>query len=130
MIRYADDFVAGFEHRHEAEAFETELKTRLAKFDLEVAVDKIKTLRFGKNGGPHNGPFDFLGFEFYWEPDRRGRPRVKRRTATKKQLGARQRIRDWMKAHRSKPVPQLRRTLGRRCKARGTTMDSSAITAG
>ena len=72
MIRYADDFVACFEYRHEAEAFEKALKARLAKFGLEVATDKTKTLRFGHNGGPHNGRFDFLGFEFYWEPDRQG----------------------------------------------------------
>jgi len=55
MIRYADDFVACFEYRHEAEAFEKAMKTRLAKFGLEVAPDKTKTLRFGRNGGPHNG---------------------------------------------------------------------------
>ena len=55
LFRYADDFVACFEYRHEAEAFEQALKERLAKFGLEVAADKTKTLRFGRNGGPHNG---------------------------------------------------------------------------
>src|SRR3989449_6198517 len=69
MIRYADDFVACFEYRHEAEGFEKGLKTRLAKFGLEVAADKTKTLRFGHNGGPHNGRVDFLGFEVLLEPD-------------------------------------------------------------
>jgi hypothetical protein len=82
LIRYADDFVVGLEYRHEAEAFDQALKARLARFGLEVAADKTKTLRFGRNGGPHNGRFDFLGFEFYWEPDRKGQPRVKRRTGT------------------------------------------------
>jgi RNA-directed DNA polymerase len=81
LVRYADDFVVLFEYRHEAERFEEALKERLAKFGLEVAADKTKRLRFGRNGGPHNGRFDFLGFEFYWEPDRQGKPRVKRRTA-------------------------------------------------
>ena len=100
MIRYADDFVVCFEYRHEAEAFEQALKERLAKFGLEVAADKTKTLRFGSNGGPHNGRFDFLGFEFYWEPDRQGKPRVKRRTATKKCLAGMQRMREWIKTHR------------------------------
>jgi hypothetical protein len=38
MIRYADDFVACFEYRHEAVAFEKGLKERLAKFGLEVAT--------------------------------------------------------------------------------------------
>src|SRR5688572_2762318 len=84
LFRFADDFVACFEYRHEAEAFEKALTPRLAKFGLQVAVEKTKTLRFGRNGGPHNGRFDFLGFEFYWEEDRKGRPTVKRRTARKK----------------------------------------------
>jgi hypothetical protein len=100
LFRYADDFVVCFEHRHEAEAFEQALKTRLAKFGLEVAADKTKRLRFGSNGGPHNGRFDFLGFEFYWEPDRQGKPRVKRRTATKKLRAGLQRMREWIKRHR------------------------------
>ena len=118
MIRYADDFVACFQYRHEAEAFESALKPRLAKFGLEVAADKTKTLRFGRNGGPHNGRFDFLGFEFYWEPDRKGEPRVKRRTATKKHLAALQRIRDWIKAHRFQGLGRTMKTL--RAKLRGT----------
>lgn len=117
-IRYADDFVACFEYRHEAEAFEKALKTRLAKFGLEVAPDKTKTLRFGRKGGPHNGRFDFLGFEFYWEPDRKGEPRVKRRTATKKHLGAMQRIRDWMRGHRDQKLSRTMKTL--KAKLQGT----------
>ena len=118
MIRYADDFVACYEYRHEAEAFEKALKTRLAKFGLEVAAEKTKTLRFGANGGPHNGRFDFLGFEFYWEPDRQGRPRVKRRTATKKWRAGLQRMKEWMKTNRHQKVRRLMKTL--RAKLQGT----------
>jgi RNA-directed DNA polymerase len=76
------------------------LKARSAKFGLEVAADKTKTLRFGQHGGPHNGRFDFLGFEFHWGTDRKGRPNVKRRTATKKHLAAVQRMKDWIKEQR------------------------------
>ena len=108
MIRYADDFGACFEYRHEAAAFEKGLKERLAKFGREEATDKTKTLRFGSKGGPHHGRFDFLGFEFYWEPDRPGKPRVKRRTATKKWLGGMQRMRAWVKTHRHQ---KRRRTM-------------------
>jgi group II intron reverse transcriptase/maturase len=118
LIRYADDFVACFEHRREAEAFERELPIRLAKFGLELAADKTKTLRFGRNGGPHNGRFDFLGFEFYWEPDREGKPRVKRRTATKKHLGAIERMTDWVKEHRDQKLKQTMKTL--KAKLQGT----------
>ena len=118
LIRYADDFVVAFEYRHEAEAFDQALKTRLAQFGLEVAADKTKTLRFGSNGGPHNGRFDFLGFEFYWQPDREGKPRVKRRTATKKWLAGMQRTRDWIKENRHRPRRQIMKTL--RSKLQGT----------
>jgi group II intron reverse transcriptase/maturase len=118
LIRYADDFVVAFEYRHEAEAFEQALKTRLAQFGLELAADKTKTLRFGRNGGPYNGRFDFLGFEFYWQPDRKGKPRVKRRTATKKYLAGGQRIRDWIRENRDRPLRQSMKTL--RAKLLGT----------
>jgi RNA-directed DNA polymerase len=118
MIRYADDFVVCFAYRHEALAFEQALKERLAKFGLEVAADKTKTLRFGSNGGPYNGRFDFLGFEFYWEPDRAGQPRVKRRTATKKWLAGLQRMREWIKTHRHWKLSRLMATL--KAKLQGT----------
>lgn len=111
MIRYADDFVVCFEYRHEAEAFDSALRTRLAKFGLEVAPDKTKTIRFGRNGGPYNERFDFLGFEFYWEPDRKGQPRVKRRTATKKWLAGQQRIREWIQEHRHDRLKRMMKTL-------------------
>jgi group II intron reverse transcriptase/maturase len=118
MIRFADDFVACFAYRHEAAAFELQLKTRLAKFGLEVAPDKTKTLRFGYNGGPHNGRFDFLGFEFYWGPDRKGQARVKRRTATKKWRASVQRMKEWIKEHRHDKLSSLMQTL--KSKLRGT----------
>jgi RNA-directed DNA polymerase len=118
LIRYADDFVAGFEYRHEAEGFEKGLQERLAKLGLEVAADKTKTLRFGHNGGPHNGRFDFLGFEFYWEPDRQGKPRVKRRTATQKWRAGMQRMTDWVKTHRHQKLSRTMKTL--KAKLRGT----------
>jgi len=118
MIRYADDFVVCFTYRHEAQAFERALKERLAKFGLEVAADKTQTLRFGSNGGSHNGRFDFLGFEFYWEPDRQGKPRVKRRTATKKYRAGSQRMRSWIKTHRHWKLSRLMKSL--RAKLQGT----------
>ena len=83
-----------------------------------MAADKTKTLRFGNNGGPHNGRFDFLGFEFYWGTDRQGKPRIKRRTATKKHLAALQRIKDWIQTHRDQKLRRTMKTL--RAKLQGT----------
>ena len=117
LFRFADDFVACFEYRHEAAAFERALKERLAQYGLEVAPDKTKMIRFGRNGGPHNGRFDFLGFEYRWEPDRKGRPTVKRRTARKKLQGSVQRMGEWLRTHRHQKLPELVKTL--KAKLRG-----------
>lgn len=111
LFRFADDFVACFEYRHEAAAFERDLKERLGQFGLEVAPDKTKMIRFGRNGGLYNGRFDFLGFEYRWESDRKGRPTVKRRTARKKLQGAVQRMGDWLRTHRHRKLPELMKTL-------------------
>jgi len=111
LFRFADDFVACFEYRHEAAAFEQALKQRLAEYGLEVAPEKTKMIRFGRNGGSYNGRFDFLGFEFRWESDRTGRPIVKRRTARKKLQGAVHRMGEWLRTHRHHKLPELMRTL-------------------
>lgn len=107
LFRYADDFVVAFGWRHEAEQFERELKTRLARFGLEVAPDKTQILRFGRGGGEHNGRFDFLGFEFRWEKSRAGKPIVKRRTSPKKMRGAVARFTEWIRENRHEKLSEL-----------------------
>ena len=47
LIRYADDYVACFEHAGDARAFLGEMTARLAQFDLEVEPSKTALLRFG-----------------------------------------------------------------------------------
>ena len=59
LFRFADDLVAGFEYRHEAAAYERALPEWLAQYGMAVAPEKTKTIRFGRNGGPYNGRFDF-----------------------------------------------------------------------
>ena len=111
LFRFADDFVACFEHRYEALAFEQLLKERLAQYGLEVAPEKTKTIRFGRNGGPYNGRFDFLGFEFRWEASRKGRPVVKRRTSRKKLRASVERFTEWIKTNRHKKVSKLMKSV-------------------
>jgi len=118
LFRFADDLVVGLERNDEAAAFEQALKERRAKFGLELAPDKTQRLRFGRGGGPDNDRFDFLGFEFYWEADRKGRPTVKRRTARKKLHAGIQRRKQWIKSHRHLPVKQWLKKLA--SKRRGT----------
>src|SRR5271165_2727176 len=49
VVRYADDSIVGFEHRHEAEQFLADLKARLARFGLNLHPDKTRLIEFGRN---------------------------------------------------------------------------------
>ena len=70
IVRWADDFVVGFEHREDAERFSTELRDRLATFGLELHAEKTRLIEFGRHaardraarglGKPET--FRFLGF--------------------------------------------------------------------
>jgi len=48
IVRYADDFVVGFQKQSEAERFLAELKERFRKFGLERHPDKPRILEFGR----------------------------------------------------------------------------------
>lgn len=48
MVRYADDSVACFEYKEEAERFLRSVKKRLAKFGLEISEEKTKIIEFGR----------------------------------------------------------------------------------
>ena len=111
LIRYADDFVCGFGYRHEAQRFVGQLQERLNKFGLEVAPDKTQMLRFGRSGGPHNGRFDFLGFEFYWRLSRRGRRLVQRRTGRKRLRKSVAAFTEWIRRSRHQKLPKTMKTL-------------------
>jgi group II intron reverse transcriptase/maturase len=70
IVRYADDFVIGFEHRSEAVACLEELRLRCAKFGLKLHEDKTRLIEFGRyaierrtvRGESRPESFDFLGF--------------------------------------------------------------------
>lgn len=114
MWRYADDFVCAFRYRGDAERFYRVLPKRLAKFGLEVAAEKTRVLRFSRFHPSMKRRFIFLGFEFYWMPDRQGIPRVKRRTARKKLHAACRRIKTWIRDHRHLSGKEFFRGLNRR----------------
>ena len=90
------------------------LPKRLEKFNLEVAPEKTRLLRFSRFHPSMKHRFAFLGFEFYWYPDRQGESRVQRRTARKKLQGACRRIKEWIKDNRHLNGRQFVKELNRR----------------
>jgi len=114
IIRYADDWVCAFQHERDAERFYRVLPKRLKKFGLEVAQEKTHCLSFSRKELNKGKRFIFLGFEFYWDKDRKGKPRVKRRTAPKKLQGACRQIKEWIKENRHQPKRGFVSGLNRR----------------
>ncbi len=48
LVRYADDIVAGFEHKADAERFRAELNERMARFALTLHQEKTRLIEFGR----------------------------------------------------------------------------------
>jgi group II intron reverse transcriptase/maturase len=88
FVRFADDFVAGFQHRQEAERFLAELRERFARFGLELHADKTRIVEFGrfaeqnrrKRGDDPPETFNFLGFTHSCGKTRKGHFTVLRQT--------------------------------------------------
>lgn len=116
-MRYADDFIVGFEYRRDAERFYSQLPGRLAKFGLGMAMDKSGILRFSRCDAKGSRPFTFLGFEFYWARTRKGYRTVKRGTSKKKFKASLQSLKEWVRNNRSQRLQELAKTL--RNKMRG-----------
>ena len=102
IVRYADDFVCFFRYENEARSFYQALKERLKKFNLELAEDKSKIMRFGrfakqnsKDGKTES--FDFLGFTFINGETLTGKYRIIYRTSKKKLKAKKQAVKEWLK---------------------------------
>ena len=106
LIRYADDFVCGFEREHDAQRFYTALGLRLEKYGLQLAATKSRILRFCRSDEP-TARFEFLGFEFFWGTDRKGIRRVQRRTSRKKLRNSLATFTLWCRRNRHVPLRKL-----------------------
>jgi RNA-directed DNA polymerase len=100
ILRFADDFLCAFRYGEEAERFYRALPQRLSKFNLTVAPEKTKIIRFSRFHPGMQRRIDFLGFETYWKKDSNGDARVEQRTARKKLQGACRRIKEWIRTNR------------------------------
>ena len=93
VVRFADDFLVGFQYRDEAERCLRELRMRLAKFGLELHPEKTRLIEFGRfaasnrkeRGLGRPDTFDFLGVTHYCSQARKsGRFIVKRKSSSKR----------------------------------------------
>lgn len=115
MIRFADDFVAVFQHADEAARFQVEVAARLAKFGLELAEEKTRLLTFGRwaerqlQRRPET--FVFLGFKHVCGTSRKGRFCVVRIPSTKSCRKFLDRVKAWLSRNRHRRVVDQQRQL-------------------
>jgi len=120
LVRYADDFVIGFEREDDAKRVMAVLGQRFERFGLRLHPEKTRLLPFGRpsmgqKGGKGPATFDFLGFTHYWQRTRGGRgwrPSLKTRTARLRR--AITSVSDWCRRHRHWPIKEQHASLTRR----------------
>ena len=121
VVRFADDFVVGFEHRDDAERFWAELRERFAGFGLELHEGKSRLIEFGRfaaqhrarRGDPKPETFDFLGFTHICAKDRRGRFKLSRVTSKKRKRTKLRAVKTEMRRRMHQPIPEQGRWLTR-----------------
>ena len=110
MVRWADDFIIGFERLEDVGKVQKVIAKRFARFGLKINTEKTRLVRFGRpprgGGGPGRKPetFDFLGFTHYWGKSRKGHQVVKKKTAEVRFRRTLRAIREWGFKNRHLPM--------------------------
>ena len=119
VVRFADDFVVGFEHLGDAKQFLRDLRERFAKFNLELHPEKTRLIEFGRFaardraarrlGKPET--FDFLGFTHICAKSRNGYFLLRRVTIAKRMRAKLREVKAELMRRRHEPVPEQGRWL-------------------
>jgi RNA-directed DNA polymerase len=119
IVRYADDFIVGFEHEADARRFLDEMRTRLEKFALSLHPEKTRLIEFGRfaaENRKHRGlgkpeTFNFLGFTFICGKARRGKFLIKRKSRRDRVRAKLQALRQELRRRMHQPIPAQGRWL-------------------
>ena len=104
LIRYADDFVALFRYKQDAEMFYQTLGARLGKFNLTLAEEKTRIISFSRFRKYERTSFIFLGVEFRWGTSRNNKDIIKRCTSRKKMQRAFAEFTEWCRENRNQRI--------------------------
>jgi RNA-directed DNA polymerase len=140
VVRFADDFIAGFQHRADAERFLAELRERFAKFKLELHPEKTRLLEFGpyaagnrrRAGLGKPETFNFLGFTHICGKKRsNGRFTVLRQTIRKRLQAKLSAVQAELRRRWHDPIPKvgawLRSVILGHLQYYGVPMNGSAL---
>jgi group II intron reverse transcriptase/maturase len=113
LVRYADDIVAGFEHKVEAERFLADLQQRMGKFGLVLHPAKTRLIEFGRfaadnrtrrgTGKPET--FNFLGFTHICGRSRRGGFQLRRKSRRDRMRAKLRELEETLRHRWHEPIP-------------------------
>ena len=113
LIRFADDFIMGFQLESDAKTLMGILPKRFNRYDLELHPKKTRLIAFGKP--PRNGKtretFDFLGFTFHWGKSLKGNWVLKKQTSRKRRNRFMRMMWEWCKENRHEPIEAQHETI-------------------
>jgi group II intron reverse transcriptase/maturase len=114
VVRYADDWVAGFQHRGDAERFRRAVEQRLGQFGLKLHPDKTRLIEFGRfartnrdrrgQGKPET--FDFLGFTHCCGQTQQGKFMVLRLSSAKRLRAKLRAVKDELRRRMHRPIAE------------------------
>src|SRR5712672_2372006 len=120
IVRYADDFIVGFQYERDARGFLDELRARLQEFALSLHGEKTRLIEFGRfaakdrkargQGKPET--FNFLGFTFICGKTRSGKFLLTRKTRRDRMRAKLRMIKQEMWRRMHHPIPQQGKWLG------------------
>ena len=121
IVRYADDFVVGFQHKRDAEQFLSAVKERFESFELDIHPDKTRLIEFGRFANTNRRQrglgkpetFDFLGFTHYCTESRKGRFQLGRKPVAKRMSRTLKRIKEELRRRMHNDVVNTARWLGK-----------------
>jgi RNA-directed DNA polymerase len=113
IVRYADDFIVGFQHESDARRFLDEMRERLQEFALSLHPEKTRLIEFGRfaaerrkrRGLGKPETFNFLGFTFICGKTRAGKFQLKRMTRRDRMRAKLRMIKEEMWRRMHQPIP-------------------------
>jgi group II intron reverse transcriptase/maturase len=113
IVRYADDFIIGFQHESDARRFLDEMRERLQKFALTLHPEKTRLIEFGRfaaerrkrRGLGRPETFNFLGFTFICGKTRAGKFQIRRKTRPDRARAKLKAIKEEMRQRMHQPIP-------------------------
>ena len=114
IVRYADDFIVGFQHEADARRFWNDMRKRFEGFSLSLNPDKTRLIEFGRFAAERRAQrglgkpetFNFLGFTFICERNSRGQFLVKRITRRDRMRAKLREIKEELRRRMHRPIPE------------------------